>query len=325
VSERPLLYLSDADVRRLLTPAAAVDCAERALRCQADGRVAWSEPRLLTVTPAGRTLKYAAKACVLDEEYAGFRVAMVDRAVRAADASPGGGPRQLTLLCDAAAGRLLAVIDEEWQHAVRTIAAAAVAVRYCAIPGPQIVALVGAGRVAAPALAALQAVVEVAELRIASRSAATREALVHELGAPARAVSDVEQAVRGATVVITATTSPDPVVLADWVRPGAFIYAAGDGQELDTELYRRADRVMADDWQQCQLRPDIVRLVGDGVIDPESVTSLWEVVGGLAEGRRSAADVVAMRSQGLVSQDVAVAAHVYERALEAGVGVRLEG
>jgi ornithine cyclodeaminase/alanine dehydrogenase-like protein (mu-crystallin family) len=324
VAERALLYLSDSDVRRLLTPAAAVECAERALRCQAEDRVTWSDPRLLGVAPPGRTMKYAAKACALDDDYAGFRVAMVDRSRRAAD-DAGGAPRQLTILCDAERGRVLAVIDEEWQHAVRTAAAAAVAVRHCALPEPYVVALIGAGRVARPALDALQAVGEVAELRIASRSDETRQALARELGAPAISAASVEDAVRGATVVITATTSPDPVVEAEWVSMGALLYAAGDGQELATPLYERADRIIADDWEQCRHRDDLRRLVADGVVDPGQVASLWQIVGGSVPGRESDDEIVLIRSQGLVTQDVAVAAHVYERALEAGAGTRLAG
>jgi len=321
VPDRALLYLSDADVRALLTPAAAVECAERALRRQAEGRVTWSQPRLLAMQQPRRTLKYAAKACVLDDQYSGFRVGMVDRAARAAD-DGGGAPRQVTILCDAERGRLLAVIDEEWQHAVRTIAAAAVAARYCAVAGPHVVAIVGAGRVAQPALDALRAVCEVSELRIASRSEETRDALARRLGPPAVAMN-VEDAVRGATIVITATTAVGPVVSAEWVRPGAFVYAAGDGQELESALYVRADRIAADDWEQCRFRDDMQRLVADAVIDPAQVTSLWEIISGKASARDTDDDLVVMRSQGLVTQDVAVAAYVYERAVAAGAGTRL--
>jgi alanine dehydrogenase len=323
---RPFIYLADADVRRLLTPADAVEQAELALRRQAEGAVTWSEPRWMTVSPADRTLRYAAKACELDGEYGGFRVAMVDRhAAPAPDGPADPAPSQLTLLCDATRGRLLAVIDEEYMHALRTGAGAAVAARHCAVAGPQTVALIGAGRLAGPTYQALAAAVDIAEVRIASRRPESRDALARELGSVARAVADVESAVRDATIVITATTAREPLVRAEWLRPDAFVYAMGDAEELEPECYRTATRVMADDWVQCQVRPQMSGLIADGVIARDAVISLWQVIGGSEPARRDADGLLVMRSQGLVTQDVAIAALVYRRAVEDGLGVPLPG
>lgn len=316
----PLTYISASDVRRVLTPEIAVRVAESALVSQAEGRVTWSTPRQMSVAPATMTRRYMAKACVLDERTAGFRAGSVDRA-RADDEAP-GRPTLLTLVCDATTGQFLAIIDEEWQHAMRTGAAAAVAAKYCAPPGAQVIAVIGAGKVAGPTVEALRVVFDRPEIRISSRRQESREALAEALGGDVTALP-VDAVLEGATVVITATTAREPLVEMRSLAPGAFVFAMGDGQEVSDDVYRRADVLMADDWEQCATRQDIARLVAEGVIDPASVVSLWEVVVGTRPGRLRDRDIVLMRSQGLVIQDVAIGRYVYDECLRAGLGSTL--
>ncbi len=316
----PLTYISATDVRRVLTPEIAVRLAEAALLNQAEGRVTWSTPRLMAVAPATTSRRYMAKGCVLDERTAGFRAGSVDRAL--SEDEPPGGPTLLTLICDATTGQFLAIIDEEWQHAMRTGAAAAVAAKYCAPPGPQVVAVIGAGRVAGPTVEALRVVFDKPEIRISSRRKESREALARAVGMDVKALP-VDAALEGATVVITATTAKAPIVNLRSLEPGAFVYAMGEGQEVSDNVYRHADVLMADDWEQCTTRGDIARLVAEGVIDPASVVSLWELVGGTRPGRLRDSDIVLMRSQGLVIQDVAIGRYVYDECTRAGLGSTL--
>lgn len=313
----PLRYISSADVRQVLTVAAAVEVAEAALGDVAAGRATWSTPRLMTVSPPGTSRKYMAKACVLDGHTAGFRAGSVDRE----DGKPRrrDAPTLLTLLCDAETGEFLAIIDEEWQHAVRTGAAAAIAARYGAPPGPQVIAVIGAGRVSGPTVEALRVVFDDPEIRISSRRPETREALAAALGSDVTPLP-VDKALEGATVVITATTAKQPILTAGSISAGAFVYAMGDGQEVSDDAYRRADVLMADDWEQVATRYDIARLVNEGIIESKSVVSLWEVVAGIRPGRLHSTDIVVMRSQGLVVQDVAIARYVYEECARAGIG-----
>jgi len=314
----PLRYISTADVQQVLTAEAAVRVAESALLDVAAGRATWSTPRLMTVVPPGTSRRYMAKGCVLDQRTAGFRAGSVDRdlgEVRPTHASP----TLLTLICDPATGEFLAIIDEEWQHAVRTGAAAAVAARYGAPPGPQIIAVIGAGRVSGPTVEALRVVFDRPDIRLSSRRPESREALAAALG-PDVTPLPIDAALDGATVVITATTARQPVVSADSLSAGAFVYAMGDGQEVSDDAYRRADILMADDWEQVATRNDIARLVNEGVIEPESVVSLWEVIGGIRPGRLHPSDIVLMRSQGLVVQDVAIGRYVYDECTRAGLG-----
>jgi ornithine cyclodeaminase/alanine dehydrogenase-like protein (mu-crystallin family) len=98
----------------------------------------------------------------------------------------------------------------------------------------------------------------------------------------------------------------------------------GDGQEVSDAVYRRADVLMADDWEQVATRQDIARLVTEGVVEPSSVVSLWEVVAGIRPGRLRPTDIVLMRSQGLVIQDVAIGRYVYDECIRAGLGRTLD-
>ena len=133
---------------------------------------------------------------------------------------------------------------------------------------------------------------------------------------------------RGADVVVTATTSRDPVLRGDWLEPGALVCAVGANvphhRELDNLVLERAAFVCCDSKEQARLESgDLIEPVESGVLDWLEVHELQEVVAGDVSGRSSPDDIVVFKSNGLAAWDVALAAEAVERARERGVGVEL--
>jgi ornithine cyclodeaminase/alanine dehydrogenase-like protein (mu-crystallin family) len=126
-------------------------------------------------------------------------------------------------------------------------------------------------------------------------------------------------------VVVTATTSKDPVLRGEWLQPGALVCAVGanDGRrrELDNVVLERAAFVCCDSVEDAKLESaDLIEPVNSGVLDWLEVHDLQEVVAGETTGRQSDEDVVVFKSNGLAAWDIAVAAAVVERARAAGAG-----
>jgi ornithine cyclodeaminase/alanine dehydrogenase-like protein (mu-crystallin family) len=126
-------------------------------------------------------------------------------------------------------------------------------------------------------------------------------------------------------VVVTVTSSRDPVLRGEWLQPGALVCAVGanDGRrrELDNVVLERAAFVCCDSLEDARLESaDLIEPVESGVLDWLEVHELQEVVGGEVAGRQSDADIVVFKSNGLAVWDVAVAAAAVERARAAGLG-----
>jgi len=129
-------------------------------------------------------------------------------------------------------------------------------------------------------------------------------------------------------VVVTVTTSRDPVLRGEWLRPGALVCAAGanriEARELDNAVLERASFVCCDSKEQARVEAgDLVEPVERGVLDWLEVHELAEVVAGEVPGRQGDDDVVLFKSLGIAAEDLAVAKLVYDRACERGRGIAL--
>ena len=148
------------------------------------------------------------------------------------------------------------------------------------------------------------------------------EAAIRELGLPA----STARAAADADVVVTVTTSRDPVLRGEWLRPGALVCAVGANdlrrRELDNAVLERAAFVCCDSREQSRRESgDLAEPVAQGSLDWLEVHELQEVVDGELQGRAHADDIVLFKSNGLAAWDVAVAARVVELARERGVGL----
>jgi alanine dehydrogenase len=207
-------------------------------------------------------------------------------------------------------GEPLVSMDGRLITEVRTAAVSAVATKYLAREDASVLAIIGSGVQARSHLEALRLVRQFEDVRVWSPRHA-EEFARHFDGV--RATSSAEEAVRGADVVVTATTSKTPVLFGEWLSPGVHINAIGGlapWRELDDEVLRRA-RVYVDS------REAAFKESGDVIAAGEAFAELGEVVTGAKPGRRSAEEVTLFKSLGLAVEDVATADLVYGKAVNA--------
>jgi ornithine cyclodeaminase/alanine dehydrogenase-like protein (mu-crystallin family) len=228
-------------------------------------------------------------------------------------------------LFDPATGTPVALMDGTYVTAARTAAAAALAARLLARAEARVLAILGTGVQARSHARAFAGIREWDEIRVAGRDAAKAEALADELDLTA--APSFEAAVRGADVVAAATHAAQPVVLADWVAPGAHVgsvgYAAPGGFELDRELVRRAD-VLAVEARESAFAPPPAGALELAGIERETAVELGELVAGTRAGRTSPEQITVYKSVGVAVQDLAAAALVLAAARERGAGLEIE-
>jgi len=240
----------------------------------------------------------------------------------------------LVLVFDASTGLPQAILlDNGYLTDLRTGAAGAVAARHLARETLTKVAIIGSGLEAGFQMRALAEVRTVPTVFAWSRTRERAEGLAaqmrDELGLDVRVSDTVEDAVREADLVITATPSREPIVMAEWISPGAHVTALGsdgpDKQELDVQLLARADVVVADHLEQCAKKGEIHHALATGAIALGDVAGeLGAVIEGRIPGRTSDEQVTVCDLTGVGVQDAAVGGLAFERARAAGRGSALE-
>jgi ornithine cyclodeaminase/alanine dehydrogenase-like protein (mu-crystallin family) len=207
-------------------------------------------------------------------------------------------------------GEPLATMDGRLITEVRTAAVSAVATKYLARMDARILAIIGSGVQARSHLEALRQVRDFSEVRVWSPRHA--DAFAQEFGV--HAASSAEEAVRGADVVVTATTSQKPVLCGSWLSPGVHINAVGaprpDWRELDDEVLHRA-RLFVDSREAAVKESGDVIAAGPERIEGE----IGQVAAGTLPGRQSADDITLFKSLGMAVEDIATADLVYRKAL----------
>jgi len=235
---------------------------------------------------------------------------------------PGGTPFVVVLFSTDRA-ELEAVIEADKLGQLRTGAASGVAAKHLARRGARTLAVIGCGWQAETQVAAVRAAVPsiervVAYCRSPDRLAAFCERVGAEPGESHRDAGEQD-------VVVTATTSRDPVLRGDWLQPGALVCAVGANdpaaRELDNAVIERAAFVCCDSREQAQLESgDLIDPVAGGVLDWLEVHELQEVVAGEVQGRQSDDDVVLFKSNGIAAWDLAIGTAAVAKAREAGIG-----
>src|SRR5689334_7767693 len=304
------LSFTEAEVAELLTPAEAVEAVEGCFRRMAAGEV-HNRPRYRLPLEHGALAVMAASDLGLGyagaKVYAGFRESA----------------RFAVLLFRADEPELVAVLDADQLGRLRTCAASAVAARCLARDGAASLGVIGCGRQADTQVACIRAALPAIDRVVAycRTEAALRDFCKRNDAEPGGSHRDPAEC----DVVVTVTSSPDPVLRGEWLRPGALVCAVGanDGRrrELDNVVLERAAFVCCDSLDDAKLESaDLIEPVESGVLDWLEVHELQEVVAGEVGGRQSNDDVVVFKSNGLAAWDVAVAAATVERARAAGAG-----
>jgi ornithine cyclodeaminase len=305
------LLLREHEVAGLLDMGRVMEAVEAALRELGEGK-AQNQPRRRVYPPAG--ILNVMFASVPSAGYSGLKAYSVG----------GGTVRFLVVLYDMDGG-VQALIEADTMGAYRTGAATGVAVKTLAPPDARVVAIIGSGHQALTQAMAVARAIPVADVRVFSRNEERRQRFAQTAAehtrVAVRAVSTAQEAVEGADVVVTITTSAEPVLEAGWVRRGALVCACGSNiptrSEIPPELVDAADLIVADQVEAAQLESgDLLR----AEVDWSRVVGLGEVLAGKARGRAWATDTILFESQGLALWDVAAGATVLAAARERGIG-----
>ena len=308
------LYLTEEDVGALLTTEDALEAVEGSFRRLAAGSVE-NRPRDRLRLEDGVLAVMA--AADLELGYAGLK----SYAAFGYDDA-----RFVVLLFGAARADLVAVIEANRLGQLRTGAASGVAARYLARPGARTLGVIGCGWQAESQVLSIRAAVPTIEQVVAyCRTRERLEAFCERVGA--RPTESQRQAGEQ-DVVVTATTSKDPVLRGEWLRPGALVCAIGanepSSRELDNVVLERASFVCCDSKETARRESgDLRDPVEQGVLDWLEVHEVQEVVAGETAGRATDDDVVVFKSNGIAAWDVAIGAVAVERARERGVGREL--
>ena len=307
------LYLTESDVEALLGPAVAVETIEACFRRMADGRVE-NAPRRRLRLREGMLADMAASDLDLDLAGGKLYAASPERA------------EFVVCVCDASTATLVGVLEADQLGRLRTGAASGVAARHLARTGATSLGVIGCGHQAETQVACIRAALPSLERVVAfCRSPERLAAFCERVGAEP---AESHREAGAQDVVVTITTSRDPVLRGEWLRAGALVIAAGANvpsrRELDNAVLERATFVCCDALEQARLESgDLIEPVEAGVLDWLEVHELHEVVAGELAGRQSDEDVVVFKSNGLAAWDVAIAAEALRLAGERGVGTRV--
>jgi alanine dehydrogenase len=309
---RPL-YLTEEDVEAVFTITDALEAVEGSFRRQAAG-VIENRPRERLRLDGGRL-------AVMSASDLGLGVA----GVKTYAAGPDEAKFVVTLF-DASRHDVLAILEADTLGRLRTGAASGVAAKHLAKEGATSLGVIGCGRQAETQIAAVRAALpEIATTVVYSRDPKRRTSFARRMGAEP---AESHQEAAAQDVVVTITTSKDPVLRGEWLRPGALVCAAGanvaSNRELDNAVLERAAFVCCDSLEDAKLESgDLIEPVARGVLDWLEVHELAEVVADEVPGRQSEDDIVLFKSNGIAAWDIAAGAAAVAIARERGIGREL--
>ena len=317
----PTLLLTEDDVRRLLPMDIALEAVEQGLRKMGlDEASNIPRARAQTDHAVLHTLSAAVKALGV----MGVKVYATSRKA----------PAQFHfLLYDGKTGVLLAIMQADHLGQMRTGAASGVATKYMARSDATEVGLFGSGKQARTQLLAICKVRKVRRVMIFSPNEERRRRFAAEMSAECQTevipIDRPELAAEDKDIIITATTSRDPVLNGNWIPQGAHINAVGSNflgkAELDTVAIRRCNTVVVDSKDQARIEAgDFQQALEEGALHWQDVRELGQVVVGRHVARKQPQDITLFKSLGIAVEDVAVAARVHAAAVAAGVGKVLD-
>lgn len=312
------LFLTENDVKQVLTVTMALDAVESAHRDLALGQ-AQDTPRARTRLP--QTVLHILQGALPAQGVLGYKAYTSNRS----------GNRFLVHLFDAGTGGLLAVIEADYMGMIRTGAASGVAARWLARPDAKVAGVFGAGWQAEGHVQAICAALPLERVKVCSRKAdklASFCARMSEATGVAVVPAGAEEAVRDSDLVGTVTTAAQPLFDADWLAPGVHINAAGSNalirQELSEATLRRASLLAVDAVPTALTEAgDLLPLLEKGRLHSRQLVELGDIIVGRRAGRTDAEQVTIFESQGLAIQDLAVGLRVLAAARERGLGIEL--
>jgi len=322
------LILREEDVKKLLNMNEVLNVVEQAFKEKALGRVQMPPKMYLDFESFNGDLR------VMPSYVETFGIS----AVKIVNVHPDNRRYNLPTvmatitLVDPRTGAPLAIMGGTWITAMRTGAASGVAAKYLSRKGSSKLALIGAGVQAVTQMMAMAQVMKLGEVKIYDIMDEAKTSFVTKMSPEypdvrISAAGSIQEAVEDVDVVVTVTPSRKPIVKNEWIRSGMHISAIGADapgkEELDPAILQRA-KIVVDDLEQSRHSGEINVPLEKGIISLKQLYGqLGEVIVGKKVGRASDEEITIFDSTGLAIQDAVTAKLAYDKALKAGVGVRL--
>lgn len=313
------IFLKESDVEALSSTKMAIEAVEQAFKLQGEEKVYLNPRRRCKFNNTG--MLHVMSSSLPDLGYAGLKCY-----------TSLNGVFKFMVLLYKEDGQLVAMIEADKLGQLRTGAASAVATKYMARDDSSKLGVFGAGFQARAQIEAICSVLPIKNVMVYSRTAEKLKKFCKEmtetLGIEVRPAKTPEEAVKGMDIVVTATSSKEPVFKGEWLSKGTHINAIGSNfftkQEIDAQTVKKCACVVVDSCEQAMLE------CGDLAIAAEAGAFYWEdardlglVVVGEFPGREDADEITLFESQGIALEDVALAIKVYEKAVEEGKGESL--
>jgi alanine dehydrogenase len=313
------VFLSENDVKMLLTVPMVIEAVESAHRDLANG-LAQDTPRARTRLP--QTVLHMLQGALPAQGVLGYKAYTSNRS----------GNRFLVHVFDAASGLLRGVLEANYLGMMRTGAASAVAARYLAREDARIAGIFGSGWQAEGHVRTLCQVRPMEKIKVFSRKPEKLQAFCQRLtaltGVAVEPAATAEETVRGSDIIGTITSASQPLFDAAWLSPGTHINAAGSNalirQELSEATINRCAIVSVDSIPTALLEAgDLLPLLEKGRLHSRQLVELGDVMIGRRPGRQTTDEITLFESQGMAIQDLALAVRLLAAAESAGIGAPL--
>jgi ornithine cyclodeaminase/alanine dehydrogenase-like protein (mu-crystallin family) len=305
------LWLSESDVHHALPMTELIDAMQTALAAFSAGEVIQPVRSVVEFRPT--CFFGLMPACDPGSNLAGAKLVTVvpDNASRGLPSH-----QAIIALFDRTTGEFLAITDGRYITEARTAAVSAVSARFLARPDAAVLAILGSGVQARSHLEALPLVRDFREIRVWSPDPDHVLAFVEQAPREVRACSSAEEAVRGADVVVLATSSTTPVIKSEWIAPGTHVIAVGacrpTHRETDGALLARATLVVDSRAAALVESGDILLAIAEGHITADHIyAELGEII---ARPSRGPGEITVFKSLGLAIEDIVSAGLAYRRA-----------
>lgn len=323
-----VLFIDYATTVELLSVARAMQICEEVFAMHARGSVTWSAPpsQKLDVGDPFHNHWHVKTVILKEEPIAGVRLysyyddGLVNTVGRLDCA-------RYIVLADPRTAHPIAIIDEHWTYAIRSAAAAIVALKWLGPKTPRTLGLVGVGTMGENCLRCLKQLYQFEEIVCTSRRPETREAFAHKWSAnlkiPVRSLDTIEEVVRRSDIAIGSTTLTEIVSREHWVKPGATFVSLAR-REMDPAGWGKFDKVVIDDWDCNMTVREFRNMIDAGEFSRAQLhADIGEVVAGLKPGRQSSDERILLHTTGMVSHDIGICWRIYQEARGKGLGIEL--
>ena len=327
---KPTIILTRADIAQHVDPVQAITLIEQAMAEHEKGEDYLPPKAIYADLPVG-TSGLAAAACITGiTKLAGLMTMKVGQERTDNPTRNLPTTNSWTLTFDPATGELLMFSDGTMPTMLRTAAAAAVATRHLARPDARTLAVIGAGQLGRQCARLVSTVRDFERVLLHDQQAAVAEAAAAELASLISApveLAAARAACEQADVIVTATNSTEPIVMADWVRPGTHLSCMGSDlhQKIECEMsLLPACRRFADQTEHAAQRGEVSQAIENDLLDADCfIATLGKVITGQATGRISDDDITLYDGVGIGIQDTTIMRAIYDQAQTHDLGTRI--